>query len=195
MSTTPELGSLGNMADDLGSLAQSARPKQLKTARGILYAVGILTILVNGALFIFADKFVNWQIENELAPARAQHRVINQQIVEQIRDRATRSVQLGCGIAVLIGVVFIICAVMVYTYPVASTVTSLVLYLGATAGYGVMDPTTLVQGWWMKIIIVIGLFKAVQAALAYESERKAAAAPAPIPGPQNALPEHLPLKF
>jgi predicted PurR-regulated permease PerM len=195
MSTLPESGSLGNMTDDLGSLAQSARTKQLKTARGILYFVGILTMVVNGALFIFADKFVDWQIEKELAPARAQHQMINQQIVQQIRDRAIRSVELGCGIAFLIGIVFIICAVMVYTYPVASTVTSLVLYLGAAAGYGVIDPTTLLQGWWVKILIVVGLFKAVQAALAYESERKAAAASSAVPGPQTAMPEHLPLKF
>jgi predicted PurR-regulated permease PerM len=195
MSTLPQLGGLGNMADDLGSLAQSARTKQLKTARGILYFVGILTLIVNGGLFIFADKFVDSQIESELAPARAQHKMINQQVVQEFRERTIRSIQLGCGIAVVIGVVFIICAAMVYKYPIASTVTSLVLYLGAAAGYGVIAPATLLQGWWVKILVVAGLFKAVQAALAYENERKAAAVSAMGSAPQGALPEHLPLKF
>jgi hypothetical protein len=39
-----------------------------------------------------------------------------------------------------------------------------------------IDPMTLLQGIIIKIFIVIGLVKAVQAALAYERERKAAAA-------------------
>ena len=73
------------------------------------------------------------------------------------------------------------------------------VYLGATAAFGVLDPTTLLQGWWMKIIVVVGLFKAVQAALAYESEQKASAQSAahssPSPTPNDQLPEHLPLKF
>jgi len=61
MSTTPELGSLGNMADDLGSLAQSARTKQLKTARGILYVIGVLALVANGVAFFIADTIAGWQ--------------------------------------------------------------------------------------------------------------------------------------
>jgi hypothetical protein len=96
---------------------------------------------------------------------------------------------------VLIGVVFIVCAIVVYKYPVASTVTSLVLYLGAAAVYGVLDPTTLARGWWIKILIVVGLFKAVQAALAYESERKAAEGSAMFGGPPAMPIEPSPLKL
>jgi hypothetical protein len=76
---------------------------------------------------------------------------------------------------VLIGIVFIVCGALVYTYPVPATITSLVLYVGAAAVYAVIDPSTLARGWIIKLLIVIGLFKAVQAALAYESERKQSA--------------------
>jgi hypothetical protein len=50
-----------------------------------------------------------------------------------------------------------------------------------------------------KILIIVGLFKAVQAALAYESERKAAAQAnvfgSSLPPDPQAMPDHLPLKF
>jgi hypothetical protein len=195
MSTLPEPAGLGNLADDLGSLAQSARTKQLKTARGILYAVGILTVVANAALVIFAAQVVDSQIESELKNLRAKHMQADPAEVARVREQMTRSLQFVDGIGVVIGVVFIACAIFVYKFPIATTVTSLVLYLGAAAVYGVLDPETLKRGWWLKILVAGGLFKAVQAALAYESERKAAAASAPIPSPQATLPEHLPLKF
>jgi hypothetical protein len=157
----------------LGSLAQSARTKQLKTARGILYFVGILTLVVNVGLAVFAEPFVNSQIDREVESVRRQGMQIDQSKLEELRDQAIRSTQLGGVIGAVIGVVFIACAVMVYQFPVATTVTSLVLYLGAAAGYAVFDPTTLARGWIVKILIVVGLFKAVQAAIAYENERKA----------------------
>lgn len=160
----------------LGSLAQSARTKQLKSARGILLFVGILTILVNGGMIIFAESIVDAQMEPELQELRSQNKVINPVKLKEIRDGAVRATRFVDGIAVVLGFVFVACGMLVYKYPVAATVIALVLYVGCAAGYGVLDPRTLAAGWWMKIIIVVCLFKAVQAALAYESERKSAAA-------------------
>jgi hypothetical protein len=193
MTTSLESGGLGNMSDELGSLAQSARTKQLKSARGILFAVGILTVVANAALVIFAEPIVNSQIESELKELRAKQMDVNPAELAKIRTQMVRSLQLVDGIGVVIGLVFITCGVLVYKFPVATTVTSLVLYLGAAAVYGVLDPNTLKTGWWLKILVVVGLFKAVQAALAYESERKSAQAAQPA-GLQ-AMPERLPLKF
>ena len=47
-SELPPLGQDLSASSNLGSLAQSARAKQLKTARGIMIVVGILTVGVNG---------------------------------------------------------------------------------------------------------------------------------------------------
>jgi hypothetical protein len=160
----------------LGNLAQSARTKQLKSARGILLFVGILTVVVNVGLIVFAESFVNAQIDREVSDLRGQGMEIDNTALKDFREHAIRSTRLANGIAVLIGAAFITCAIYVYRYPVPATVISLVMYLGAAAVYGVLDPKTLASGWIVKIIIVVGLFKAVQAALAYESERKAAAA-------------------
>src|SRR5262249_30341079 len=149
----------------LGSLAQSARTNQLRSARGILYAVGILTVLVNLVFVVFAKSIVDSQFETELKELRGRGVMIDQGKLEEIRATAIRSTQLVNGIGVLMGAVFIACAVMVYTYPVPTTITSLVLYIGAAALFGVIDPTTLARGWIMKVLVIVGLFKAVQAAI------------------------------
>jgi hypothetical protein len=166
--------------EGLGNLAQSARTKQLKTARGILYFVGIVTIIANGALIYFAESMVKSKLDSEAAQLRSQGFRIDGEKLREIQDQAVRATRLADGIAIILGIIFIVCGALVYSYPVATTVTSLVLYLGAMAVYGVMDPTTLVQGWLVKILVVVGLFKAVQAAIAYESDRKAAPAPASV---------------
>jgi hypothetical protein len=158
----------------LGNLAQAARKKQLKTARGILLFVGIITVVVNIAFCVFADKIVDSQIDQEVAELRGQGMEIDNAAVAEVRASSIRSVQLANGIAVALGVVFIVCGIMVYQYPVPTTILSLVLYIGSAAVYGVVDPTTLARGWLIKIIIVVALFKAVQAALAYEKEQKQA---------------------
>lgn len=169
MNTPPAIGGLGN-------LAQAARAKQLKTARTILYIVGVLTVIVNVGFVIFAEPIVNSQIDRELRDLRQQNLEIDEAAVNEYRQQAIQSTRLVNGIAVLIGIVFIVCGAVVYTYPVPATITSLVLYIGAAAVYAVIDPTTLPRGWIIKLLIVIGLFKAVQAALAYEAERKQSAA-------------------
>jgi len=160
----------------LESLSQVARTKQLKTARGILFFVGIVTILLNIAFVLFAERVVDSQIDKEVRELRAGGNEIDDAALAGFRESAVRSTRLVNGIAVLIGGVFIACGIYVYRYPVPATVVSLVLYLGCAAVYGVIDPSTLARGWIVKILIVVALFKAVQAALAYESERKASAA-------------------
>jgi hypothetical protein len=177
MSTTLGSESLG----ELGSLAQSARTKHLKTARGILFFCGITTVLLNIVFVVGAKSIVESEFEKELKPLRAQGMEIDEAKLAELREQAVRTVQLANGIAVLIGVVFIVCGVLVYQYPVPATVISLVLFLGSAAVYGYLDPTTLQRGWWLKIIFAICLFKAVQAAVAFESERKTASIKEGVP--------------
>ncbi len=160
---------------ELGNLAQAARTNQLKTARGILFFVGVITVLANAAFVFFARNLVDSEIEKEIANLRGQGMVIDEDAVDEFRDQALRSVQVANGIGVLLGLIFLACGAYVYQYPVPATITSLVLYIGAAAVYGVLDPTTLAKGFIIKILIVVALFKAVQSALAYEREGKLAA--------------------
>jgi predicted nucleic acid-binding protein len=155
----------------LGSLAQQSRTKRLKSARAILYFIGVITIAVNVGVVYFASSLVDAQLDREIRALTQQGLEVDEDALAEIRATAVRSTQLVNGIAILIGAVFLVCGALVYTYPVPTTVVSLVLYLGSAAAFGVIDPTTLARGWIVKILIIAGLVKAVQAALAFERER------------------------
>jgi hypothetical protein len=166
----PSLGdSVGSSS--LGSLSQSAREKQLKTARGIMIAVGILTVLFNGAFLTQVENNVDQQIQKELNNLHARGQVEDRAAVATIRSRAIRISQLILGSAVALGVVFIVLGALVKRFPVPSTVLGLVLYIGANAVYGYLAPEVLVEGVIFKIIIIVALVKSIQSAIVYQRER------------------------
>jgi len=166
--------SLPPVGKPLGSLAQSAREKQLNQARWILIIVGILTIAVNGFLFVAAEAAVKAQIDKEVADLRAQRvMVIDQAELAKFQASATRLTRVVAAGMVALGGLFVFFGVILKKYPVPISVTSLVLYVGAAAGFAILDPSTLLKGIVVKVLIVFGLAKAVQAAVAYEKEQKA----------------------
>ena len=77
------------------------------------------------------------------------------------------------GALIGLGVLYIVMGMFVKQYPVPLTIAALVLYIGSAAVFAILDPATLASGIIVKILIIVGLAKAVQAALAYERERKA----------------------
>jgi hypothetical protein len=116
-----------------------------------------------------AESQINNEIENEirkLGPGM----VADQQVVAQVREEALRIAYLFNGVGIALGVIFVILGMCVHLAPVPMTATSLVLYIGAAAVYGFLDPSTLVQGIIIKVIIVVALIKALQAAVAYQRE-------------------------
>ncbi len=167
-----ELGSLANPAGTgLGSLAQSARSKKLKQARGILIAVGVLTLILNGIVLALLVSQKN-KIDNEVKRLRAQpNMVVNESKVKEAQD-ALRSGFLVTGVALGLGFIFVILGLIVKQYPVPATLLGLVLYIGATVIFGLMNPETLsVVGIIVKIVFIACLVKALQAGIAYEKER------------------------
>jgi hypothetical protein len=131
----------------LGSLAQASRGQQLKSARTTLIAIGALTVVVNLIFMV-------------LLPAQL-----------PIAMGFAMSIQ---GVFVVLGAVFIVCGLLVKQFPVASTLTALVLYIVSALAMAALDPTMLARGIIIKIIIVVALVKAVQAAFAYQREMQTA---------------------
>jgi hypothetical protein len=168
----------GEKSSQLGSLSQSARTGQLKQARVILIVVGVLTIAFNLFFLLGAEAQVNRALDGEVRKLQGQGMMIDQQKLQEIRENAVRLTQIVSGATVLLGFVFVVLGIVVYSIPVPATVLGLVLYVGAVAIFGVLEPTTLAHGWLFKILIIVGLFKSVQAALAYQREKQAAEAAA-----------------
>jgi hypothetical protein len=157
-------------AAKLGRLAQSARGHQLKSARGIMLAVGVLSVLVNGYFVASASSSVQEELDKQIAKLPPGMMVDPAKLAE-IKRQAVHSTQLVSMAGVVLGVVFVVCGALVETYPVPMTITALSLYLGGTAIFAMINPASLGAGIIMKIFVVIGLFKAVQAAIAYQKDQ------------------------
>ena len=158
----------------LGNLAQAARGKELKNARGIMLFVGIVSILANGYFFTAAASNVQEEIDKELGKLGPTF-VVDPVKLAQVKSQAVRTTRLIAFGGMLLGGVFVACGLLVERHPVPITVTALTLYLGGNAVFGMLNPASLGAGWFMKIFIVIALFKAVQAAFAYQKEMATAA--------------------
>jgi hypothetical protein len=146
----------------LGSLAQSARLKHLNAARWTLIVIGVLTILVNGFLLFSARE----ELVGELRKQKIDMANVNRNEF----DNVLLLVRLIYIIGITLGAIFIVLGLLVKVYPVPITIIALVLYIVAAVGFGVLNPQSLRQGWIIKIIIVVALAKAIQAAFAYQRE-------------------------
>jgi predicted RND superfamily exporter protein len=177
-----ELPSFGSSTPGkLGSLAQSARLKNLNQAKGTLIAIGILTIVINGIQLIglrdAMKQEINNMVEAERAKAHAQgmELTVDSAKLEAAQETGMRVAYLIAYSVIGLGILFVVFGLIVKTFPVPITIISLVLYLGATAIFAYLAPETIVAGIIFKVIIVIGLAKAIQSAVAYESDRRVAA--------------------
>jgi hypothetical protein len=135
--------------------------------------VGILSALVNAFFFVSADSNVQSEIDKELKKLGPRF-VADPVKLAALKGQAVRATRLINGGGVLLGLIFIGCGIFVSQYPVPLTITALVLYLGGNAVFGLINPQSLASGLIVKIFIVLGLFKAVQAAIAYQKELAAA---------------------
>lgn len=139
----------GRPRPKLGSLAQKARGSKLKQARGILFFIGGLNLVVH-LIFLFLE------LKQNIDPLL---------------------VFVFHGLFMFVGVVFIVLGVLIYRFPLPVTILSLVLYifvslidLGLAA---VFEPARMTWGLIWKIIFIIALASSIKSAVAYEKERRA----------------------
>jgi hypothetical protein len=158
----------------MGNLAQAARGGALKNARGTMLVIGILSVLANAFFYSSAESDVQAEIDKELHKLGPTF-VVDQQKLADLKGQAVRATHLINGGGMLLGFLFIGCGLLVSRHPVPMTITALALYLGGNAVFGFINPSSLAAGFIIKIFIVVGLFKAVQAAIAYQKELGTAA--------------------
>ncbi len=147
----------------LGSLAQASRGQQLKSARSTLIAIGVLTVVVNVIFMAILPGQVRQELQKNGQAANDQQLAIATGVAMSIQ-----------GVFLVLGIVFIVCGLLVKRFPVPATLTALVLYILSTVGMMGLDPASLARGIIIKIIIIVALVKAVQAAFAYQKEMQTA---------------------
>lgn len=69
-----------------------------------------------------------------------------------------------------VGFTYFILGAFIYSAPVACTILGLILYVAGWAISAAMNPVMLANGIVIKIIIVMALVRAIQAAIAYQRE-------------------------
>lgn len=175
-------GSPANPKPALGSLAQSARTDQLKSARGIFIFIGIVTIIAN--IFFWTQmrkeirKELNAEVAKERANAKAQGMELDEaEVAKYLRDTEEEVMKFANYITIgtiVLGVMFVIFGIFVTAAPVPITIAGLVLYVLAAIGFAILDPESIAKGAIIKVFIVFGMVKAIKSALAYEREKRMA---------------------
>jgi hypothetical protein len=153
----------------LGSLARSAQLKQLNTARLILFFLGVVFIGVHAYEMANLETLVEEQIQKEIAEL-GPGMVADPTEVAKFRENMLNIARILDAGLIGLGVLFIVFGLIIKKYPVPVTVLSLVLYIGVTAALALLNSMTLFQGIILKVIIVVCLVKAMQAAFAYQKE-------------------------
>jgi hypothetical protein len=155
----------------LGSLAQTARMKQIKVARGILLAIGILGTVGNAILYVTMESQIDAAIRQELNAVGMRGQVVDQAAVAKLRESAVRIGKLVQAGFIGVSMSFIVFGLTVKKYPVPITVAALVVYVGTIAIVALIVPSAALEGILIKIIVIAALVKSIQAAVAYQREK------------------------
>lgn len=136
-----------------------------------MIVVGILTIIGNGFVAAMAEQFVNRAFEQELRNIPAGQ--IDQVKLQELKQQAITTTKLVSVAFCVVGALFLVLGFLVYRAPVATTATGLVLYIGGWAISGLLDPSMLIKGIILKVIIIAFLVRALKAAIEYQKENAA----------------------
>lgn len=165
----------------LGSLREGARSKNLKSARIALF-VAFGVCLVQAMLeYATMDRQAEDLIRKEIS-SQGPGFVVDQEARQEMKDAIMRIGTIMCAGILGMALIFLVLAFLVYKFPLFCTVGGLILYLGyaLTMAYLISadGEVSIFKALWAgilwKIIIIVGLVKGIQSAVAYQNE-------APVP--------------
>jgi len=147
----------GNDGSALKSLAQSAREKQLSTARILLFIIGVIQIGISSfEMITLVNDFGNAGQIQQFAP--------------QLQADIFR-VQIIVGLFLCAGVTYLILGALVKKYPLPCTILGLVIFLLVQVVAAINNPLAIWQGIIFKVAFLVSFISAIKAARAYEAER------------------------
>ncbi len=136
-------------------IAATSTAKNIRSARIALGVVAVVTLLFS--------LFMHIRFSNQIAEARANPQMtVNEAVVSQQYMLFTVNYLV---VAIYVGLMF-----WTRKNPFAACLTGLVIYLTSILINAAIDPTTIVQGIIMKVIIIMALINGVKAGLAYRRQ-------------------------
>jgi hypothetical protein len=166
---------LNPRSSSLGSLAQSAREKKLKQARGILIVIGCLGLVWNGIHLGMARGQAKEAVAKEV---QKRGLILTPEEKQEFEDKLVRLVTVIAIGFMAVDALFIVFGLLMRLIPIPATVISLVLYLGMLAVVAVLDRENhfqnVLRGIYIDIFVLVLLIQAIVTAVAYQRERNAA---------------------
>ena len=140
------------------NLANRIIDRELKQARAILAAIGVVSLV--------AGEVTLSDLRHRVAAFSAQLVASDLRLVQHL--------ELVAKIGIAVAVVYLVCAFFVTRKPVLATGAGLLLFAGTTVAQAVVDVSSLfdVFGLGIRIAILIGLVSAVHFARIYERTRR-----------------------
>ena len=158
---------------------QEPLPKPLRSARRIMVAVGLVSVVIYGLIVAFAEQAAALQAR----AARENGMAFAEDVVEEQAQHLKLAGLAGAGM----GAMFLVFAALLRRMPVPATGCGLAMYVCKWAGAVSADPTLMYDGIVVKVLVTLSLAKAFFTALGYERQRAALAA-APVADGNQAPP-------
>jgi hypothetical protein len=105
-------------------------------------------------------------VERNAGPGQV---LTNRQEIERTLYMINSAIFMG---SMVLGVVFVVLGCLVLRFPLVTTITSLTLFILVQIAFIAIDPHNLYRGIIVKVIVLVVLIKAIQAAGAYEREKR-----------------------
>lgn len=151
----------------LGSLATQQHQQHIKSARGIIMFVAIVTLIFAAYQWYTLSDIIQ-KFETDLAKLRNDPTmIVDENVVKQNRDIFATAKMQVFGIAIT-GFIFFGIFFWVPHNPFAACLTALIIYVASHLVDAVLDPTSLQRGIIIKILFVIALTQGVKSGLAYK---------------------------
>jgi hypothetical protein len=138
--------------------------RELRQARSILVVMGVLGVVSQGLRY--------GKLGQTAQAVRTMDRLYDRTMLIAQYDQLRTAAVVG----IVVGVLYLVCAMFVFRKPVLSTVTGLVLFIGATVWQAAVNISSLYSDIFaigVRLAILLGLVSAVQFARIYERNRRA----------------------
>jgi len=115
-------------------------------------------------------------VDKELEPFGGRANVAPEKRFElrKLEEEAAHITKVACVVFTVCGVLYLVFGCYIKLYPVAITISALILFITGNIVSAVFDPEMVLKGIIIKICIAVALAKSIQSALAFEMEQKLA---------------------
>lgn len=157
---------------DIRRLPSSLKPAaNLRGARGSLLIVGSLLVVMALFAYVSADDSASMILGQ--AVRESGQRDISDEAWQAAMEQASKPIRLNALITMIIGSIPLLGGWMVYRFPLTATIAGGMVYVLFNARLALVEPASLMKGWWLKSILLTCLLYSIMEAVLYRKRLRA----------------------